>query len=569
MKRSVGAKLFAAFACMLIVMAALGWMGWRTEEQINGKAEEINGSWLPKTSAILNVKYETEHFFALQLQYAMTDDLSKKNIVKGEADQTLERIQQQFDAYGSYPQSEEEKKYFQSLKASWSNYLASYQTLVEQSGEVKTADLLREADTMFQVTEGYLDNLVRLSEEGAAKATAQATLLHETGRRDTVISLAAALGISLVLSVVLTRHIRRPLLAVVDTVKLISAGRLGEGELIVKNRDEIGELAGHVHEMRGKLREFAVQVNETARHVTHSSEQVSGHAQETLSASNQIAIAMEQISAGSQVTVAGAEESAKAMEEMAVGIQRVAESTASLAERSVQAEQDASGGLSALGKATEQMNAITAAADESVTAIRQLGESSQSIQQIVEMITQIASQTNLLALNAAIEAARAGEQGRGFAVVAEEVRGLAERSDHFAKQIADLIRRVQDEAEEAAATMQSMSGDIHRGAAVVKEAETAFKQIVHGMSLIASEVQEVSAVAEEMSASVEELTATFAQTAHVVKGGAEQTHRIAEATQIQVQSCEEVTTSTRSLEKQAEKLKRVVGWFQLEPGKME
>lgn len=561
MKQTVGTKLLAGFLCMLILMAALGWLGLRTEEQINSKAEEINVSWLPKTKAILTIKYQTEHFFSLQIQYASTTDLSKKGIIDGEAQQTLEQIQKQFEEYGNYPLSTEEEKYFSSLQASWTNYQLAYQTLVEKSGEVALADLLREADTMFQVMEGYLANLIRLSQEGAATATAQAASLHESGRRNTLISMGAALLISLLLSVMLTRHIRQPLLQVVQAVKLVTAGQLGKTDLVVKNRDEIGELAKHVNEMRQKLREFAMQVNSTAQHVTYSSAQLSGHAKETLEASNQIAFAMEEISAGSDATVASTEESAKAMEEMAIGIQRVAESTASLAETSVSAEQDANHGIHALLKATTQMDAITAAMDDSVTAIQQLGESSQKIQQILEMITQIASQTNLLALNAAIEAARAGEQGRGFSVVAEEVRQLAESSDRFAKQIAVLIKNVQEGANQAVVSMQSMSKDVHYGASVVKEAESAFEQITHGMGQISSQVQEVSAITEEMSASVEQLSASSVQTASVVKGGAQQTHKIVEATQTQVRACEEVTSATRSLEIQAEELKRAVEWF--------
>lgn len=561
MKQTVGTKLFAGFLCMLILMAALGWLGLRTEEQINSKAEEINESWLPKTISIMNIKYQTEHFFSLQIQYASTTDLSKKGIIDAEAQQTLVQIQKQFEEYQNYPLNTEEAKNFQSLKAAWSNYQLAYQTLVEQSGAVSLVDLLREADTMFQVMEGYLANLVRLSQEGAATATAQAASLHESGRLHTLISMGVALLISLLLSVMLTRHIRQPLLKVVQAVKLVTEGQLGKADIIVKNRDEIGDLANHVNEMRHKLREFAMQVNATARHVTYSSVQLSGHALETLEASNQIAFAMEEISAGSDATVAGAEESAKAMEEMAIGIQRVAESISILAEASVSAEQDAKQGIHSLVKATTQMNVITAAMEESVTVIQQLGESSQQIQQIVGMITQIASQTNLLALNAAIEAARAGEQGRGFSVVAEEVRQLAESSDRFAKQIAVLIKTVQGETEQAVVSMQRMAQGVHYGAAVVKEAEYAFKHITHGMGQVASQVQEVSAITEEMSASVEQLSASSAQTASVVKGGAKQTHLIVGATQTQVRACEEVTSATRTLETQAEELKRAVEWF--------
>ena len=78
-------------------------------------------------------------------------------------------------------------------------------------------------------------------------------------------------------------------------------------------------------------------------------------------------------------------------------------------------------------------------------AIGELAAKSEQIGAIVQTITGIAEQTNLLALNAAIEAARAGEQGRGFAVVAEEVRKLAEESQHAAHEISELIGAIQEE----------------------------------------------------------------------------------------------------------------------------
>ncbi|PFR88751.1 chemotaxis protein [Bacillus cereus] len=82
-------------------------------------------------------------------------------------------------------------------------------------------------------------------------------------------------------------------------------------------------------------------------------------------------------------------------------------------------------------------------------SMNHLSERSKEIEQIVEVIQNIAAQTNLLALNASIEAARAGEHGKGFAVVANEVRKLAESTAESTKNIGNLTKKIQEEIEKA------------------------------------------------------------------------------------------------------------------------
>ena len=101
----------------------------------------------------------------------------------------------------------------------------------------------------------------------------------------------------------------------------------------------------------------------------------------------------------------------------------------------------------------DQMNAIADTVISSSNVVAKLGERSKEIGNIVEVISNISGQTNLLALNAAIEAARAGEHGRGFAVVAEEVRKLAEESQHASQKIEELIRAIQQETAQADAIL--------------------------------------------------------------------------------------------------------------------
>jgi len=129
--------------------------------------------------------------------------------------------------------------------------------------------------------------------------------------------------------------------------------------------------------------------------------------------------------------------------------------------------------------------------------IKSLGERSMEIGKIVEVINDIAAQTNLLALNAAIEAARAGEQGRGFAVVADEIRKLAERSSKATKEIANLIKGIQVETNEAVTAMENGTRDVEDGTVLADTAGAALKSIEGVVSKAASLIHGISVAAKQ------------------------------------------------------------------------
>lgn len=156
--------------------------------------------------------------------------------------------------------------------------------------------------------------------------------------------------------------------------------------------------------------------------------------------------------------------------------------------------------------------------------IRSLGESTEKIGEIAEVIKGIADQTNLLALNAAIEAARAGEFGRGFSVVADEVRKLAERTSSATHEINLMIASVQDKARDAVAIMEHGASGMEEGlrlaeasaadnsgsAEIIERMFTTISQISMSAAESGSKVQGVARTADSMSAAVGELNFAIA-----------------------------------------------------------
>src|SRR5207248_8689492 len=135
-----------------------------------------------------------------------------------------------------------------------------------------------------------------------------------------------------------------------------------------------------------------------------------------------------------------------------------------------EARQNAHEGLESVRATIGGMQRIRGQVQQSAKQIKRLGESSQEIGQIVQLIEEIADQTNLLALNAAIQAAMAGEHGRGFAVVADEVHRLAERASVATKQIGGLVKSIQADTTEAVVAMENSTREVVEGSRLADSA---------------------------------------------------------------------------------------------------
>ena len=162
-------------------------------------------------------------------------------------------------------------------------------------------------------------------------------------------------------------------------------------------------------------------------------------------------------------------------------------------------------GGDAVRRTIDGMNTIRETIQETSKRIKRLGESSQEIGNIVELINDIAEQTNILALNASIQSSMAGEAGRGFAVVADEVQRLAERAANATKQIEVLVRTIQTDTNEAVVSMERSTTDVVGGALLAENAGAALEEIEQVSNQIASLVQNISGSARQQTGAAQSI----------------------------------------------------------------
>ena len=263
---------------------------------------------------------------------------------------------------------------------------------------------------------------------------------------------------------------------------------LADGNLTVQatvTEDITGAIADSINYAIDALRELVTTVNDSSILVDAAAKQTEGTARHLVRAAETQA---KQAAAASESTA-----------RMAISIEEVsgnAERCSDVARHSVEV---AHKGGEAVRRTIAGMNTIRETIQDTSKRIKRLGESSQEIGNIVELIEEIAEQTNILALNASIEASRAGEASRGFAVVADEVQKLAERSAGATKKIEVLVSTIQSDTNEAVMSMERSTTDVVGGALLAENAGAALDEIEQVSHQIASLVQNISSSSKEQT----------------------------------------------------------------------
>ncbi|MDL5383264.1 methyl-accepting chemotaxis protein [Aeromonas hydrophila] len=505
---TIGKKLTAGFAVLGLMMAFIGGFSLLQFGNMNRAAIGFTDSILPAVvrTSTLGETINTLRRYELDV-FLVAADPQQRAHYRDLSEQSLQEVARQVKAHDAtiWAEDVEERRTFDIVKQDWDKYVALHQRvrLMQDGGQLAEAQQLfmSEGITLYTNLAKSVADLIRINHGYSVNSRAQVVEAFDSAKLSTIIALLLGLGLAAVLSTVLTRQIRDPLVMLARQAQRIASGDLGKGELQEWirgsrfKRDELGQLGAAIDRMQGSLADL---VSEIAGSVS----QLSSAVEEVSAISEQSATGMaRQQSEVSQV--------ATAMNEMQSTVNEVARNTTDAMSAAKDASRTSTQGNQVVRSAISSIEEVSVKIEQAGAVVQQLEQDSNNISMVLDVIRGIAEQTNLLALNAAIEAARAGEQGRGFAVVADEVRSLAQRTQNSTAEISKMIEVLQERTAEAGSAMQLSRQQMQESVGLAREAGSsidtingAVTQITDMNTLIATATEEQNAVTEELNRSI-------------------------------------------------------------------
>jgi methyl-accepting chemotaxis protein len=504
MKIKVRIHILSSLAWLALII--VGGLGYYNTSVSTAAVKHLDDDSIPKLEAVLQFQGQVNNMVRRMYEGGSKNTFPYDDQIKEltrilsrmkDADSEARKWYKTYDEFDKFP---EVQKVWDEIKPIWPAWSQNLGTdLIRSLEEALTAPTPEKLSVFYaRVDQLGLANREATSEMGSKlrelvelnDKTRHATILEF--EKDSLrnmwiqiwVTVLSVVGI-IFLGITSLKAIVKPVERVRDTVQRVE--RENDLRLTVDYRssDEVGEMVMAFNAMMKRLQVSFTDIQRRVQDVNGAVESLSTAAQ--------------QVAASSASQSSSTSAMAASVEEMTVSINTVAGSAGDAQAMAQHAGEVSDEGGQIIERTAAEMGAIADTVAQASSVIQSLGNESQQISSVVQVIKEVADQTNLLALNAAIEAARAGEQGRGFAVVADEVRKLAERTAQSTGDISTMIGKIQASAKEAVEEMERVVKQVESGQTLAQNAGERMVEIREEANKVSEAVTEISNALKEQS----------------------------------------------------------------------
>ncbi len=554
---SLQIRFFAAFLFIGLIVFAVAFLGWSTNQELSKYINTLSTNSLPSVIGLWKVnegQTQIESSERALLNVELTQIERKAEIAR--IKRAWEQIDEGYKQYDATDRTNEEAKLYDQIKIKWAEWKKSHEKYLQINQEFERLGILNPTQRLLDLTiqdkkpespeilaakkaqglldqviqgkkpespeilaakkaKGLLDQLIQQAQDNRPLfEAATASLLQDIAYNEQfglnvadkgikqsssnsfwlIVALAIGPLTAIIFGYYFTNSTIPKIVVVVKVAEKISTGDLSNSLQMADTQDEIGKLQNAFYQMSKNLKNLIQQVQKSGILITTSTTQIAASGKQLEATMTEQVASTNEVAATARSIATNSAQLLKTIDEVEHEFQETAKATGSSQQELIHMEQSM----------TQLANATTIIS----TKLGVINEKANSINSIITTITKVADQTNLLSLNAAIEAEKAGEYGTGFAVVAREIRRLADQSAVATLDIENMVKDMQSAVSTGVMEVDKFAQEVTKGV---------------------NDVRHISAKLESIIQRVQNLTPSFQNVSNSMQGQSEGAVQISEA----------------------------------------